>query len=270
MKKFNDLAGFDMEATLAWYRANYDKLLKLLPKPRTNGKRDFSLAGREHIQLELGMIKALIDLFPAAARQRSILTRIVGQPAAWFKKGMTSVKPEITNDLDEALSLTAIVPAKTDYAGWKPGNPVCEIWLYGISDLVCPSEVQEIVLAQSLVHEFAHSIITPVLYLLDYNLQIGETLRNGQDVILQFAELAERLPPISHYASAYREKNNAFKTVGPEKDPGMAINEELAETIAAYLLDLVFCADKKRRMNPLVDRPQIKEFVKDFLAAERI
>lgn len=270
MKKRDDLAGFDMKKTLNWYKANQDVLLGRLPRPRTNGKRDFSLACRENIQLELGMIKALIDLFPAAARQRSILTKIVGQPSAWFKKGMTSVKPETTNDLSEALSLTAIVPAKTDYAGWKPGSPVCEIWLYEISDWVCLPQVREIVLAQSLVREFAHSIITPVVYLLDYNLQIGQTRRNGQDVILQFIELAEKVPPISHYASAYRDKHNTFKVVGSNRDSGVAIGEELAESIAAYLLGFVFCDDKERRMDPLADRPQIKKFVEDFLAAERI
>jgi len=86
--------------------------------------------------------------------------------------------------------------------------------------------------------------------------------------MLQFAELAEQHPPISHYASTYRGKNNKFESDNPNYNVNTAISEEICEAIAAHFLGFAYSGDNARRKNPFADRPEVRKFVRDFLNAE--
>ena len=93
-------------------------------------------------------------------------------------------------------------------------------------------------------------------------------LVNGLEAMLQFAELAEQHPPISHYASTYRGKNNKFESDNPNYNVNTAISEEICEAIAAHFLGFAYSGDNARRKNPFADRPEVRKFVRDFLNAE--
>lgn len=90
----------------------------------------------------------------------------------------------------------------------------------------------------------------------------------GMDLLIQFAEMAEKYQPISHYSSVYRGENNKFESSDQGYNVKTAINEELAETITAHILGFSFRADDDLgAKHPFHDRPEIERFVKNFLDA---
>ena len=167
----------------------------------------------------------------------------------------------------EAISPTAIVPSYHSVGGWPDYT---NILLYEISSKACSDDVRKIILAEGFVHEFAHTINAPALFLENYVLELPNGDRvGGREYILSFTKLAEKHSPMSHYSSTYRTEDNDFK--GTEfNEIFTSINEELAETIAARLLGFTFCNEDYRRMDPFVDRPEIKEWTDNFLNARLV
>lgn len=259
------VSGFDMRETIEWYARSGVGLpafsQRSLGYPVENGEL-IELSGEE--------LGGLFDLFPANARKRSILRGVVGKPPTWFRKDSTSAQPKPTTNKDEAMSPTAIIPAYTGYGKDEKGTLVADVHLYGIRENVTTSEVRRIICAESFIHEVGHTIAAPALYVGNHMLRLadGRTVK-GQDLMEEFRDRSERHPPISHYASAYRRADDTFD----RNDTGRlrtAISEELCETIAAYFLGFAYCGDDSRRKNPFADRPEIKDFVRDFLAAELV
>lgn len=246
-----------MMETLEWYeRAGIE-----IP-PIQEMDFPYPIENQELIELSKEELGGLLALFPANARKRSILRKIVGQPPTWFHQDSTSEQPQPTTNVAEALSPTAIVPSYIDYTPWSELRvPTADIWLYKIPKNAASEKVRRLVLAEGFVHEVGHSIVQPALYIEDYKVKFPDgRIVNGLEAILHFAELAEQHPPISHYASTYRGSSNV-KT---------AISEEMCETIAAYLLGFAYCGDDSRGGNPFIDRSEVKDFVRDFLNAKLI
>ena len=261
-------SGLDMGQTIEWYKSSGIRLPsttldKSLPRPIEN--QDF-------IELSDRELCGLLYLFPENSRMRSILRKIVGQPATWFHRDSTGEKPVPTTNQEEALSPTAIVPSYTDYTPWDELKvPTADIWLYKIQENAAPKDVRRIILSEGFIHEIGHSIVQPALYVDEYILRFPDgRLVNGLEAILKFAELSEQHPPISHYASAYRGKNNKFESDKPNYNINTAISEELCEAIAAYFLGFAYCGGDSRGKNPFADRPEIRNFVRDFLDAELV
>jgi hypothetical protein len=261
------ISGFDMRKTLEWYNNSEIEI------PPSSGM-DFSypIENQELIELSAREMGDLFALFPENARKRSILRKIVGQPSKWFHRDSTSEHPITTTNESEAISATAVVPSYIDYTPWNELKvPTADIWLNKIPEDSASEKVRSIVLAEGFVHEIAHSIVQPALYVVDYDLKFpdGEIV-NGLDAMLRFTELAEQHPPISHYASTYRGLNNKFESDNPNYNVKTAISEEMCETIAAHLLGFAYCGDDLRGKDPFADRPEIKDFIEDFLNAELI
>lgn len=259
----NKTSGLDMKETLAWYQGAGVNML-----PIQEGDLPYPIENQSLIELSERELGGLWALFPENAQKRSALRKVVGQPSAWFHKDSTSGQPRPTTNEAEALSPTAIIPSYIDYTPW----PKADIWLYKIPQQAAPEKVRRLVLAQGFVHEIGHSIVQPALYVKkDYNLKFpdGEIV-SGLEAMGQFAKLAEQHLPISHYASNYRGTNNTFESDNPQYDKEIAISEEMCETIAAYFLGFAYCGDDTKGKNPFADRPEIRDFVRDFLDAELI
>lgn len=260
-------SGFDLGVTIDWYEKNMDQILNNLPEQAKKPIK-IPIENGGLVELSSEELEALWLLFPEAARDRSIVRSVKGQPMTWFHKDSTSIQPIPTTESEQALSSTAIIPSYVDYTRWRTeGQPAADIWLYKLPENVSP-KVKKVISSEGFIHEVAHTIISPILYSQEYKLQ----LPNGQvvdafDYLMQFANMAESKQPISHYASTYRTSENKF--VGGD-NPKRAIDEELAETVTAHLLHFAFCHNDARGLDPMADRPEIKQWVKDFLNARKV
>lgn len=262
----NSESGFDMKSTVKWYGENPDLILSNISFPY-NTNDPYAVLGHEYLALTPMEIWGLISHFPVQARKRSILRKITGKPTLWFSKESTGDKPKSTSFIAEALSPTSLVPGYTDASQWRETSiPAESIELYEMPASL-GEKVSKIVHLQALVHEFAHTIVDPALYIENYKLRLpnSRVVESLDFVLNEFAQEAERLDPISHYANAYRDVEGLFR-----KEAGLvAITEELVESITAHILGFSFREDESLRLNPLYDRPQIKQFVGDFLNSTR-
>src|SRR3989344_211575 len=259
-------SGLDMRETLDWYKNSG----VMLPAIATDKNLPHPIENQDLIGLSNRELVGLLHLFPENARNRSILRKIVGQPSTWFHRDSTSEQPIPTTNPEEALSPTSIVPSYTDYTPWRELKvPTADIWLYKIPKNAASKDVTRIILSEGFVHELGHTIVQPAFYIDNHTLKFPDgRLVNGLEAMLQFAELAEQHPPISHYASTYRGKNNKFESDNPNYNVNTAISEEICEAIAAHFLGFAYSGDNARRKNPFADRPEVRKFVRDFLNAE--
>lgn len=262
------ISGLDMGETLDWYKNSGVRL----PKIRVNRLLPHRIENGDLVELSDRELAGLFYLFPKNARKRSILRRVVGLPNTWFHKDSTNELPIATTNQDEALSPTAIVPSSIDYTPSKELKiPAADIWLYKISQNAVPEDVRKIVISEGFIHELGHSIFQPAIYSESHILKFPDgNLVDGLEAVLKFAELSEQHPPISHYASTYRGNNNKFDSDNPKYNVNTAISEEMCETIAAYFLGFSYCGDDSRGKNPFADRPEVKDFVRNFLNAELV
>ncbi|MEK7644072.1 MAG: hypothetical protein AAB390_02095 [Patescibacteria group bacterium] len=260
-----ETSGLDMGATIEWYRNSDIEL------PRDHANLENPIENGDLIELTEAELGGLFFLFPENARRRSILRKIVGRSATYFDRDSTGDKPITTNDAKRALSPTAIVPSHIDYTPWtESGTPAADIFLCQIPEDI-PEKVRRIIISEGFVHEVGHSIVQPAIFVEEYNLRFPDgRIVSGFDAILQFAEMAENHSPISRYASTYRGENNKFESDQPGYNVNTAISEEMCETIAAYLLGFAYCGIDERSKNPFADRPEIKDFIRDFLNAELV
>jgi len=260
-------SGLDMRETLEWYKSSGIEMPKI-------PEMDFfhSVENQELIELSEREMGGLFALFPENARKRSILRKVVGQSPTWFHRDSTSEQPKPTTKEAEAMSPTAIVPSYIDYTPWGELKvPTADIWLYQIPQNASPENVRKLVLSEGFVHEVGHSIVQPALYIEEHTLKFPNgKIINGLEAMLHFAELAEQHSPISHYASTYRGPNNKFESDKSNYNVKTAISEEMCETIAAHLLGFAYCGNDSRGKNPFTDRPEVKDFVRDFLNAELV
>ena len=268
------LAGLDMAPTIRWYELNgqlfFSKLTELFQNPKK--QLPYQLVNSNMLPLSQDEIAALIGLFPQNAIDRSILESIVGQSETWFHRDSRQEQPIPTNDISLALSPTASIPSYTDYAKWTEEKPSADVVLYRIDGSAASGNVRKIISVQGFLHEFGgHTIIAPAFNIPEYSLRLPNgRIVKGFNYLIEFAKMAEKHAPISHYASAYRGKNNKFESDSPSYNPLIAISEELSEVIAAHILGFAFCGEDLRGKNPFADRPEIKEFAENFLNAKLV
>ena len=198
------MTGFEMGPTLAWYERAGVSLPCISKQPLP-----FPIENTQCIQLDANVLGGLFDLFPASARKRSILRKVVGQPTTWFRHDSLDGQITTTTKVDDALTPTSFVPSYCDYSPWRElKRPTADVWLYKMPQTV-PEHQRTIVLAEGFLHEIGHTLAQPALYVDDYALRLGSSGRvvNGLEFVIEFANLAEKHPPISHYASEYRWQN---------------------------------------------------------------
>jgi hypothetical protein len=257
-----DTSGLDMALTIDWYTKHQDELIKRTPVAAEESS-PFTLEDTSHFHILPEEVSGLLQLFPYKARTRSRLATgsIIGKSTIYFARDATPEKITTTNNPEQALSLTAIIPSYTDNSRWQEtGNLSSDIWLFELPSSI-PDNVKKIIHAEGLIHEFAHTVTTQAFYT-DGVLHLpNKEVISGFDFMIRFAQAAENHPPISHYSSFYRKSGEEFKD-------SLAIEEEFVETVTARLLGFAYSNDPERRTDPLKDRPEIIEMVENFLNAE--
>jgi hypothetical protein len=223
-----------------------------------------------HLLLSEEEISKLWGLFPQGARARAIPNPPVietGQPL-WFAHNSSSVGPTITNNVQEALSLTAHAMAKTNNRTDEDGALIgTDIDAYEMPENGFSDKVKRLVQAGVIVHELAHTVTAFDLWSQDPERQL--VFPNGNVVfaaewISAFANAAEEKISISRYASAYRDESNAFPRKGESLVIGAGVSEELAESITAKLLGFIF-GPHGLTFQPFKDREDICEGVQAYL-----
>lgn len=257
-------SGFDMKRTIDWYTKHQDTLLASLPHD-TDKKFLFPCENTEFLQLKPPFLSALVNCFPPNIRKLFKINKVIGCPKTWFHLDATGENPVLTTNIEEILSPTAIVPASYDTI--EEGSLEGSIKLYEIDESACSAEITKIILAEAFVHELAHNLFDNI-FSKEIKLKlIGGRIVSGMDFLLEFAGLVEKLAPITHYSSSYRDANNKF-VKDLQNSHKTAISEEFAESITALLLGFAFCNDDDRGLNPFADRLEIRDTLRNLLTAE--
>lgn len=258
--------GLDMKGAINWYAQSGIQI----PFPKKSKMpQGVTIEGQEFMDLTETQLSALYNRFRPNARERSILTTVIGEPTRWFDKN-SRVEKKSTTDPNERLSPTSIIPGETAYPENRPGNQIGVVYLYKTPNEIANAYVRGIIAAQAYVHEIGHTIVQPALY--THKNQIiefpnGKRMSN-KEAMLIFQNLAERSTPISEYAALHRDKNGLFEKV--KGDNGLALSEELCESIAAHILGFTYHGNNSGSKDPFANNSQIREFTADFLEAKLV
>ena len=270
------ISGLDMGPTIAWYHNNQGALEgRIRDLFRANeGNMPATFPDMEGLDEDtVRLVRGVLSLFPESARNRSIARSIQANPPLWFHKDSATVSPRPTPNRDESLSDTAIIPSYIAYDRGSGDRLYAIIHLYDIPAVEGMSDkMRTIILTEGLIHELAHSIAIELAYAEGYALQIGSEAMSGSDVLQTFVDLTEKKKPISHYSSSYRTESGGYPDPWEDFEKWIvAVGEELAETVAAYLLGFVFCEDESRRLAPFNrENAFVRDFIRLFLEARRI
>lgn len=265
------VSGFDMAPTIAWYYRNIAEIQRRLPPPivRRPPSPSFTVVGIDDSRgdFTLEHIQALLWLFPAAARDRMVMDQVAFGPSTWFHRNTTMDNIIPTTDVGEALSPTAVAPSKVDvtrednWCGFKMTPRV-----FYIADGLMPDAVRRVIYLQAFTHELAHTLANPEVWgrtSVSLRGQDG-VVKSQLEFINEFEAQFNSAPPISHYASAYFDRE-----LGRLPDNSLTgICESMAEAITAYLLGFAFRTDGSG-LNPFVGREALHELLSWYLLAAR-
>jgi hypothetical protein len=276
------ISGFDLGPTATWYSDNSKEIMKKIQSHCAQGLTNKAPSSRNYswdpLEKEITLeLKSMIYGFPETALSRAVRTEIQIKPSLWFKNDSTPNNPTVTENVDEALSPSSIVPGCIVFDWPDIFEPLtARIYLYQIPTYA--ENVRRIIETQAIIHEVAHSveITASTNYQGRIKLPDGREIKNGPALILEFGALVDELKcgPISQHSSTYWRNGKCSIKKDKYKYKTVAIREELVESIVAYLLGFAFCETLARRkgmgLDPFQDRPQVRDWVKDFLYAERV
>lgn len=210
-------------------------------------------------------IGEFLKLLPEQARERAILRNVSFAGPMWFDKETSNYHLATAIDKNNAISPTAFAPSYTHFTDIKnPAVSLADISMFRIEPDAVSARARRVIEKWCMLHELGHTLVFPANYVEGYSLQMPDgKVVHGADLMFEFASIAENHAPITRYSSFYREKDNKFG--GPFIATG--IDEELCESIAAHQMGFAFCGDEFRSFNPFNDRPEVKEFVSNFLNA---
>jgi hypothetical protein len=268
-------SGFDRAPTFRAYEQQLPALSEAMAatySSSTPAPRDISDADRL-IVISHDEIERLWGLFPEVARTRALPTRLQSDGPQWFSN-VSGATPELTEQLSEAISPTSFALGVTQYL-WdrEEGGLRARVVLYQTPEASgFGSDVQRVSQAKVAAHEFAHTIITPDLNVKNVELVLpGGRRVDPAEFLFEFYLAAINYPAISDYSSAYRRE-------GFTEDPGKlkaTINEELADSIAAYLLGFTVSPEDQDNpptitFRPFEGREDVRTLVHDYLHAQRV
>lgn len=266
MTTTDPLAGFDLGPVLNWLEENQSNIAPRMSwLEQESGRITILFEDVDRLQLSKTEIATVLNRFPAITNWRTTLQQISGKVPTWFKIGTTADKPLVTEDVEQALSPTAIVPGYTRVLAWTESQKAQEIQLFTIPGVKLV--IAKWMATHTLIHEFTHTLIAPLWYNSQYPcLQIPGQESSVNTVVLmeKFAATASRYPAISHYAAAYRP----LPTSSDDPKFIYRVGEELCESVVAYILGYIYCEDPERCFDPFKDRPEVRRLVEDFLSAK--
>lgn len=266
--------GYDLSATLAWYAAHQQEILRRLPgqSQDVNSRYLFKPASDGSTEFNLVAIKVVMNRFPVAARTRMHFKLLTMTPPHWYTTRSLPGRPSAYHYIEQAFSPTAMA---TSYA--NPGNG--EVGLYELGIDLAP-EIRWIVHVQALTHALAHMIIWNDLWhgensATDKGLiqrvfvMKGEGGREEQIEVFRwlsdFRTCANHTYPISQFAANFYGDDGLVLKTSPSFQPIFAV---LSECVAAYLLGMAFRTDGTG-LDPFGKNKELRQMVRDFLLAER-
>lgn len=264
MKTHDPLTAFDLGPVLDWLEANRAKIAPRMEWLNEPGPMYTAVKDGDKIHLDQFQISNVIGLFPEGMRQNSTLAHIQGRDTTWFIKGMTSDNPRITTSIGEALYPRAFVPGHTDLVKWDDNDKQQFIELYHLPGV--SHDVAAWMTAHALIHEFVHTLISPLWYTKTWpRLRIPghKEKANVATFLAKFAMAASKCPPMSHYSAAQRPLPHDCNH--PEFI--VRVGEELCESVVAYFQGFIYCEEVERQFEPFVDRPEVLQLVEDFINA---
>lgn len=277
---------FDLGPTLRWYEQEEFPIVSalaanvwLLSQKPGETPNNYTTHNNQRPLLRDYQLEMILNLFPKAFQQRSVLRNIVEQPVTYFRAGMTvndiyEGNPNLlTTKRRKAFSPDAYCPG---YTATRNGDetiwPNVDIHVYRMDpqQWLFPKRIATL---EAFIHEYVHSVTYPAWYLKETHvLRMGSKTITGFDALMEFVELTSTLPSISVYAGGYRNADGTYPT-NPQQQ-AFAIHEELAETITARILRFCFCDSVPGReglgLTPFADRPAVKDWVDTFLHAELV
>ncbi len=263
--------GYDLKAALAWYTKHQQEILRRFPGQSQDVL--FKPLSGHHMEFNMDAIKAVLNRFPVAARNRTHLKLLSVTRPHWYTTRSLPGNPVAYFYIEEAISPTAMA---TSFS-----NPsVGEIVLYelGIDDLT--PEIQRIVHVQALTHALANMIIWNDLW--HGESQVTNRARNQHVLAMkgeggrekqaevfkwlgEFRACANHAGPISQFAANFYGDDGLVLKTSPSFQPIFAV---LSECVAAYLLGMAFRADGTG-LDPFGKNKELRQMVRDFLLAER-
>lgn len=232
-------------------------------------------------QYDLSKYWQAIAAFPEPAQTRilSALRTVRGEHPHYFHASSANGRLQLTTESDEALSQTHVVPSSYSMEwGWP--HSAYTVTLYRLPEYFTDRWVGKLIHLHGLVHELAHVLVGA-----------SWSQESYEPAIAEFAHLMaeHQLPPISHYSAGYWSE--AAELMPSQKEDGAyglmpkALDEELAEVLAAWILKFCFCEPYviltnggRQRIElrsrgslgfrPFADRPAIEEWATNFLYAE--
>lgn len=279
-----DLIGFDLAPAAVWHRKNDGEIMPAISQSTSPQLGDLESKLNTNVrmleeQFSKKDVSLALGFFPTNAYSVFLNRpmKIIGKSTLWFNLQSSIDNPETTKNINEAISPTALITsqyANTIEKGVTTGH---EINLHWLPEEFCSRKTARSITIQGLVRELARA------YLME--LSMNSLFPNGENAIIEFGKYIEKqhLPPISHYSATYWRNNRLLlnKILDGESAAKnqVPLHVEMAETIAAYLLGFSFCEPfetgvfsqigrKGLSLQPLADRPQIKEYIRDLLHAK--
>jgi hypothetical protein len=220
-------------------------------------------------------ISRLWGLFPAGARERTVTNPpvIKTDGPRWFIADSSSAGPVATDKAEEALSPTAHGMAVTNHN--YDDNDVLvgtDVTVHEIPENGFSDAVKRLVQAGVIVHELAHTIEASDIFGTPSGHQLLSS--TGQTVAARnwagaFAEAAEQYTSISRYAAAYRDANNAFPREGGAMVIGVAVAEEIVDSITAELLGFIV-APQGLTFEPFKGREELQRAIRAYMEAQLV
>ena len=236
--------------------------------------RGLRIVGNAPCALSDEEIVRTLNLFRVQARERTLVSEVVKMPAMWFEKTDDGTLRS-TRNVEYAISPTSIIPSYINF-GTQP-HPTVQLFdttqavQMGILDV----PTAKMITMQGLIHEFTHGINwlgRRELYsgMPESPNLLGEEPEGVASAFDWFARFGDDMvwsTPISHYGAFYW-KNEGWRVIPLNGDMIQAIDEELAESVAAHILGFAF-NDEHTTTNPFKGREHTRRFVSEYLQLKR-
>lgn len=231
--------------------------------------KSFAIDVSKYSDLTKQEIDYIIGLFPENAINRSFLNSITGKEPHFFYIDPDNKALNISSDTSIKIGPSFFCPGEIKYNWTKERiNSTAEIFLYNTprevsSDYLDSEKICKLNGIQALIHEFAHSIVAPLLYATnDSCIKLSNDKYVNKDTLRKdISNLFNDKAPISKYAEEY---------LGTP----MFIEESFAEAISAYILGFSFKGDfkdsYKNSLDPFKGNLKTKDYIGQFLNGELI
>ncbi len=270
---------FSNEEVFGWITKNQVPMLRFVK--RVNETEISSLAmdvpmGKIEWQNKrlMEFVRKCISLFPPNAIERAFCKRIDFLPTAWFTRGSTPQKPNVTAVRQDAETEFSLPCGFATFMSKDPVNVYRQrIELYEFPDYL-PPLVESVYLAYTFIHEFSHVIQKSSFYYKHYEenflkdvvsnepshfLVIGGEKIDPRKWQEDFLERALKYPPITTYSGIYKDV-----------DDHVRIHEYMADYMTTYIMGFAMNKDARTPENGFDDKPEMFQLIKNFIEAKAV